>query len=97
MEDKRNEMIEETEVNVEDYGYEEPVEGGRSIKGIVIAGGSLIVGGATALAIKKRDKIADMITERKIKKLESKGFIIERPELPEEVDDGSKSDKNSDN
>lgn len=91
MEDKRNEMIEETEVVIEVEDYEEPVEGRRSLKGVVIGVGSVMVTGATALAIKNRDKIKDKLEERKIKKLEAKGYTVIVPETPVEVEDESNS------
>lgn len=94
-EEMRNEMIEET-VEVEVYDYDEPeVEGKRSIKGVVIGVGSVMVTGATALAIKNRDKIKEKLEERKIKKLEAKGYEIIRPELPEEIDGSDSSDVES--
>lgn len=97
MEDKRNEMIEETEVVIEVEDYEEPVEGGRSLKGVVIGVGSVMITGATALAVKNRDKIKNKLEERKIKKLEDKGYTVIAPEVTgEEIvgeSDSSKSEK----
>lgn len=88
-EEMRNEeMIELDETEV--YDYEEPTEeGGGLIKTIAVAGGTLIVGGATAFAIKKRDKIAAKLEERKIRKLEAKGYVIELPVIEEIEEDDS--------
>ena len=94
-EEMRNEMIEET-VEVEVYDYDESeVEGRRSIKGVVIGVGSVAITGATALAIKNRDKIKEKLEERKIKKLEAKGYEIIRPELPDEIDGSDSNDVES--
>lgn len=62
--------------------YDEPEfssEGGFGKK-LLAVGGTVIVGGATALAIKNRDKLKAKMTERKIKKLEKQGFVVARAE-----------------
>lgn len=94
MSEERNEMIEEMVELEEVYDYEEPEEErGGLIKTVAVAGGTLIVGGATAFAIKKRDKIAAKLEERKVRKLEAKGYIIERPEFPEEIDESDSNEE----
>lgn len=71
-----NEEMESVEI------YDEPEfssEGGFGKK-LLAVGGTVIVGGATALAIKNRDKLKAKMTERKIKKLEKQGFVVARAE-----------------
>lgn len=62
--------------------YDEPEfssEGGFGKK-LLAVGGTVIIGGATALAIKNRDRLKAKMTERKIKKLENSGFVVARAE-----------------
>lgn len=72
-----------------EYGYNEDFEeeeGGGLVKGLIVAGGTVIVGGATALAVKNRDRIAAWKLNRDIKKLEKKGFTVIDPEDLEEAE-----------
>ena len=87
MEELRNEneltMVDETMVDFDDEYVEE--SNGVFKKVVMIGGGALVVG-ATALAIKNRDKIKAKMEERKIAKLEKKGYVVYRPEELEEVE-----------
>lgn len=57
--------------------YEEETEEKSSVAGKIVFGlGAAVVAGATALAIKNRDKIKAKRTERQIKKLEAKGYVV---------------------
>ena len=91
MEEIRNEVVENAIVPEEyELGYEEDfeeAEGGGLVKGLIVAGGTAIVGGATALAIKNRDRIAAWKLERDIRKLEKKGFTVIDPEILEEAEE----------
>ena len=87
MEELRNEneltMVEEPVVDFDD----EYVEESKGVfKKVVMIGGGALVAGATALAIKNRDKIKAKLEERKIAKLEKKGYLVYRPEELEEVE-----------
>ena len=87
MEELRNEneltMVEEPVVDFDD----EYVEESKGVfKKVVVIGGGALVAGATALAIKNRDKIKAKIEERKIAKLEKKGYVVYRPEEVEGVE-----------
>lgn len=90
---RNEEMV--TEVVIEDYGYDEPeVENeGGFLKGAIVAGGTLLVGGATAFAIKNKNRIAAKLEERNVRKLEKKGYVIERPEEDEVIEEVSNEDK----
>lgn len=87
MEELRNEneltMVEEPVVDFDD----EYVEESKGVfKKVVVIGGGALVAGATALAIKNRDKIKAKLEERKIAKLEKKGYVVYRPEEVEGVE-----------
>ncbi len=87
MEELRNEneltMVEEPVVDFDDEYVE---ESHGVFKKVVVIGGGALVAGATALAIKNRDKIKAKIEERKIAKLEKKGYVVWRPEEGEGVE-----------
>lgn len=87
MEELRNEneltMVEEPVVDFDDEYVE---ESNGAFKKVVMIGGGALVAGATALAIKNRDKIKAKLEERKIAKLEKKGYLVYRPEELEEVE-----------
>ena len=87
MEELRNEneltMVEEPVVDFDDEYVE---ESNGVFKKVVMIGGGALVAGATALAIKNRDKIKAKIEERKIAKLEKKGYVVYRPEEVEGVE-----------
>lgn len=87
MEELRNEneltMVEEPVVDFDDEYVE---ESNGIFKKVVVIGGGALVAGATALAIKNRDKIKAKMEERKIAKLEKKGYVVYRPEEVEGVE-----------
>lgn len=87
MEELRNEneltMVEEP---VADFDDEYIEESHGVFKKVVMIGGGALVAGATALAIKNRDKIKAKMEERKIAKLEKKGYVVYRPEEVEGVE-----------
>ena len=87
MEELRNEngltMVEEPVVDFDDEYVE---ESHGVFKKVVVIGGGALVAGATALAIKNRDKIKAKLEERKIAKLEKKGYVVWRPEEGEGVE-----------
>lgn len=87
MEELRNEneltMVEEPVVDFDDEYVE---ESHGVFKKVVVIGGGALVAGATALAIKNRDKIKAKLEERKIAKLEKKGYVVYRPEEVEGVE-----------
>ena len=87
MEELRNEneltMVEEPVVDFDDEYVE---ESHGVFKKVVMIGGGALVAGATALAIKNRDKIKAKMEERKIAKLEKKGYVVYRPEEVEGVE-----------
>lgn len=86
MEELRNEneltMVDETT----DFDDEYVEESKGVFKKVVVIGGGALVAGATALAIKNRDKIKAKLEERKIAKLEKKGYVVYRPEEVEGVE-----------
>ena len=86
MEELRNKneltMVEETT----DFDDEYVEESHGVFKKVVVIGGGALVAGATALAIKNRDKIKAKMKERKIAKLEKKGYVVWRPEEGEGVE-----------
>ena len=87
MEELRNEneltMVEEPVVDFDDEYVE---ESNGVFKKVVMIGGGALVAGATALAIKNRDKIKATLEERKIAKREKKGYVVYRPEEVEGVE-----------
>ena len=87
MEELRNEneltMVEEPVVDFDDEYVE---ESNGVFRKVVMIGGGALVAGATALAIKNRDKIKAKMEERKIAKLEKKGYVVYRPEEVEGVE-----------
>lgn len=87
MEELRNEneltMVEEPVVDFDDEYVE---ESNGVFKKVVMIGGGALVAGATALAIKNRDKIKAEMEERKIAKLEKKGYVVYRPKEVERVE-----------
>lgn len=87
MEELRNEneltMVEEPVVDFDDEYIE---ESNGVFKKVVMIGGGALVAGATALAVKNRDKIKAKMEERKIAKLEKKGYVVYRPEEVEGVE-----------
>ena len=87
MEELRNEneltMVEEPVVDFDDEYVE---ESNGVFKKVVMIGGGALVAGATALAIKNCDKIKAKLEERKIAKLEKKGYVVWRAEEGEGVE-----------
>lgn len=76
-EELRNDLV-EVEMNEE---LEEEFEESNGIFGKVAVGiGVVATGVATTLVVKNRDKIKAKLEERKIRKLEDKGYIIYKPE-----------------
>lgn len=87
MEDIRNEN-ELLEVNEDIYDPEEDCEESKGIFGKIAVGvGVVATGVGTTLIIKNRDKIKMKLEERKIRKLEQKGYVIYRPEEVEEAEE----------
>lgn len=86
MEDKEI-MTEEINENEEIEVYNEPEESGSGILGKVVIGALVVVGaGVAALIYKNKGKL----DERRIRKLEKKGYIIQRPiDVDTDVDDES--------
>lgn len=81
-EETKNEIMEldnDTEMEVYDM---EPEDSGSGILGKVLIGAGVLAAGAVALAYKNRDKLE----ERRIKKLEKKGYIITKAEVVEDED-----------
>lgn len=85
-------MNEENEqpVDMEVIGYEAPEaelesgEGGGIVKAVV----ALVTIGAGVIAlVKNKDKIADKIDARKIRKLEKKGYVVSKPVVEEAVEE----------
>lgn len=65
----------------DDYETEDLDEEERGNLGkVILAGGTILVGTAAAVAIKKRKTIAEKLKQRKIEKLEAEGFVVIRPE-----------------
>lgn len=62
-----------------------------STVGKVVLGGVAV--GVTAVAVKKRDKIAQKMTDHKIKKLEKKGYIVKSPEARYDIIDSEVVDE----
>ena len=86
MEELRTEMNEMNFDGATDV-IEECIEASSGgFKKVVVIGGGALIAGATALAIKNRDKIKAKIEERKIAKLEKKGYVVYRPEEVEGVE-----------
>lgn len=76
-EELRNDLV-EVEMNEE---LEEEFEESNGIFGKVAVGiGVVAIGVATTLVVKNRDKIKAKLEERKIRKLEDKGYVIYKPE-----------------
>ena len=78
-------MTEEINENEEIEVYTEPEESGSRILGKVVIGALVVVGaGVAALIYKNKGKL----DERRIRKLEKKGYIIQRPiDADTDVDD----------
>ena len=74
-------MNEEMETGMELDTYEEPGTQSKGLGKIVVIGGTALVGGAAALAIKNKNKLAAKIEDRKIKKLEKKGYKVLKPDV----------------
>lgn len=77
---ENNEVTELTEV------YAEPadVEGsGSTVVKIVLVG---LGAAAVAVGVKNRNKIKELMNQRRIKKLEKQGFKVEFPDIVEEED-----------
>ena len=86
-EETKNEIMElDNDTEAEVYDLEPEEESGNGILGkILIGAGVLAAGGLAALVYKNRDKLE----ERRIKKLEKKGYTVIRPEqfVEEDFDD----------
>lgn len=84
-EETKNEIMEldnnETEMDL--YGLEPEEESSGILGKILIGAGVLAAGGLAALVYKNRDKLE----ERRIKKLEKRGYTVIRPEVEYEDDD----------
>lgn len=74
-ENMKNEMVNDIDVveEVEVEVYEEPEESGINLMPVIIFGGLATLGG---IAIAKRKQIKEWWTDRQIKKLEKKGYIV---------------------
>ena len=83
MEELRNEknLDELTELFVEKCAEESNL----SFKKAFVIGGGVLISGATALAVKNRDKIKAKLEERKISKLEKKGYVVTKSGEAQEV------------
>jgi urocanate hydratase len=79
-------MNEEMETEMALDTYDEPEVQGRGLGKIIAIGGTALVGGAAALAIKNKKKLAAKIEDHKIKKLEKKGYVVYKPEEVEAVE-----------
>lgn len=91
-EEMKNTMEEIETVEVKDIeelypDYEEYEEDGFLKKLAVGVGGSIIVGGATALAVKNKAKIKAWKEERDIRKLEKKGYTVIPNDMVEVAED----------
>lgn len=84
-EETKNEIMEldnnETEMDL--YGLEPEEESSGILGKILIGAGVLAAGGLAALVYKNRDKLE----ERRIKKLEKRGYTVIRPEVEEVEED----------
>ena len=86
--------IEEMNYPVETENYMEPEFEGKGGKGKIIAAGlGILAVGATALVIKKKDKIAAKRAKKAAKNLEKMGYTVISPEeiIDEEVYDFDES------
>lgn len=82
-----NEIEEGVDVVIDDIE-----EVGEGFETIVVAGVVAVVGIVGGVLYKYRNKIADKIDARRIKKLEKKGYVIATPDSEEDV----KSEEDSD-
>ena len=86
MEELRTEMNEMNFDGATDV-IEECIEASSGgFKKVFVIGGGVLLAGATALAIKNRDKIKAKFEERKISKLEKKGYVVTKSGENQEVD-----------
>lgn len=91
---KVNEMEEtkEFDVNEVEMDCEDLETSGGGLLGLVAVVGGIV--GAGVAAYKNRDKIANKITERKIRKLEKKGYTVIEPKVDEQVEIKDAVEKN---
>ena len=98
MEELKTEMNEMTMVEeITDFDEEYVGESRGIFKKVVVIGGGALTAGAVALAVKKRDKIKAKLEDRKIAKLEKKGYVVCRPEDVCEVADFDETDEDDEN
>lgn len=77
------ETTEETNTEIDTtYVDSESSSGGLATKVLLGLGGLLVAG--TVVAVKNKDKIKAKLTDRQIKKLEKKGYIISKSEDSDE-------------
>lgn len=83
MEELRNEMT--LDELTEEFVEKCVEESNGSFKKVFVIGGGVLIAGATALAVKNRDKIKAKLEERKISKLEKKGYVVTKSGETQEV------------
>ena len=97
MEELRTEMNEMNFDGATDV-IEECIEASSGgFKKVFVIGGGVLMAGATALAIKNRDKIKAKIEERKISKLEKKGYVVTKSGETQEVDYSVETEEDDEN
>ena len=97
MEELRTEMNEMNFDGATDV-IEECIEASSGgFKKVVVIGGGALMAGATALAIKNRDKIKAKFEERKISKLKKKGYVVTKSGETQEVDYSVETDEDDEN
>lgn len=77
------ETTEEINTEVENTYVDSENSGGGLFTKVALGLGGLLITGAV-VAVKNKDKIKDWATNRKIKKLEKKGYVITKPGETEE-------------
>ena len=72
------EMMTNVEEEIVDYveNYSEPVVSGKGVLTKVLIGVAIVGAGAAAFLYKSKDKLE----QRRIRKLEAKGYVITKPE-----------------
>ena len=93
-EETKNEIMElDNDTDVEVYDLEPEEESSGILGKILIGAGVLAAGGLAALVYKNRDKLE----ERRIKKLEKKGYTVIRPEqfVEEDFDEDFEEEESS--